>query len=151
MIRVATEEDFPALIKLGEIFANKLGNMPLGTTYTPEDVEETLVALTEDEDSTIFLYEEDGKLLGMLGVTIFSFFFDMSARKATELFFYVDEEARSRGAGSLLMEEAMVWAKGREANSMSMVAININAPTNANEVFLKYGFREFETTYRVNL
>ena len=151
MIRVATEDDFDTLISLGEVFCSELDNLPPNTTYVGEDVRSLLEGLTESPDGTLLLYETDGRLRGMIGLILNPFFFDNSKIVASEYFFYVDEEARSAGIGSEIMEAGIEWAREHGASSMTMTSIAVNKPTNANEVFLKYGFKLFEQVYRASI
>ncbi len=108
MIRPAQISDAPAIMLLlkqvGAIHHNMRPDLFGEQKYT----EDELSTLFGDENAPIFVYEEDGKVLGHLFLTINEY----SMIKSLYINdFCVDENARGKGIGTKLYEFAKDYAK----------------------------------------
>ncbi len=108
MIRPATISDAPAIMSLlkqvGAVHQKIRPDIFGEQKYT----EEELAKLFDDEKAPVFVYEEDGKVLGHLFCAVKDF-----AKVKTFYIedFCVDENARGKGIGTQLFEFAKEYAK----------------------------------------
>lgn len=138
MIREAVLTDVPRLIEMGCRFIAE-------TTYVsdipanPEQLEHLARWLIEG-DGVVFVSEREGQLTGMLGAMIFPH--PMSGqRTASDLFWWVEPEAR--GDGVRLLKRMEQWAIAQGAERLMMAA-----PTaRVGLLYERLGYRAVETSY----
>ncbi len=114
MIRLATTSDAPAIMLLlkqvGAVHQKIRPDIFGEQKYT----EEELAKLFGDEKAPIYVYEEDGKVLGHLFCTIKDYTSSNQLVPIKTLYiddFCVDENARGKGIGTKLYEFAKEYAK----------------------------------------
>ena len=141
MIRLATVEDVPALVAMGQRF---LAETPYGghLAASPDHLAELARALLETDRGVIFVADVHGAVVGFLALHAFPH--PMSgALTANELVWWVNPEAR--GVGVALLRRGEAWAKAIGATCLQMVA-----PAQATDVQAFYeraGFVPVETMY----
>lgn len=141
MIRKATMDDMPRLIQMGRHFIGQTGYQ---RHIAANDIQMQVLAhhLMTNENTTIFAFERDGELIGMLGCMIFDH--PVSGEKiASEVFWWVEPE--SRGVGFDLLRQFEKWAKAKGAAKMQMGA---PAGTTVGKFYERLGFLEVETLYQ---
>lgn len=143
MVRLATLEDIPRLVAMGQQFRNDSVYRALIPENLPR-FEWLFHRLIGGEDATVLVLERAGAIEGMLGAFIFEH--PVSAERcASEMFWWVDPAARGRGIWLLKAIER--WAAERGAVVMQMIA-----PTD--EVARLYGrlsYVEVERTFQRRL
>ena len=149
MIREATEKDVERLVELGEKFVGSLKYLPKGQQYSEAAVTNLVLGRIEGEESPIVVSEVDEEVIGGLGAFLIPLFFAPKIIMASEVFFYLDETSRGKKEGSKIMEYFLSWAEEKGAVGTTMVSMGVTETTYAKETFEKYGFREFETIYRM--
>jgi hypothetical protein len=140
MIRLATTEDMPLLLRMGEDFFNSSGYGDL-TSFNSGDTQSMLVQLINNEALLT-----DGKD-AMLGYVIFPMFMNASTIVAQELFWWVDETARSTKLGIEILKAAEDLAKFQGATAMMMLSIKELDGERVNKLYSKLGYKEREQTY----
>ena len=150
MVRIGKLRDIPRLVEIGEVFVNSLKHLPEDLEYSYQSTTALMTHLVEDADSEIFVYEDNGEILGAIGVSITPYFFAPKWSIGTEYFFYILPDHRSKKAGSALLETYIQWAKDKGSDGVSMIAMSVTDKSHSQEIFEKYGFVKFETMYRMN-
>lgn len=140
MIRLATIEDMPQLLRMGEAFFNSSGYDDF-TSFNKSDAESTLNNLIQGESLLT-----DGKN-AMLGYVVFPMFLNASTMVAQELFWWVDESARSSKLGIQILKAAEDLARFQGATAMMMLSIKELDGEKVNKLYSRLGYREREQTY----
>ena len=138
MIRMATYDDLPELLRMGEEFFNHSG-------YT--DSGEFNVKLVIDVLSSLI---ENGTLLitdgGMIGWMVTPMYMT-GEPMASELFWWVDEDKRTSGVGRDLLKtmERLVEADG--INIINMVSLEAMDGQRVGALYASLGYKLKEYTY----
>ena len=140
MFRLATYEDMPELLRMGELFFNASGYSDI-TTFNKSDSENLLIQLIDSESILT-----DGKH-AMLGYLVFPIFMNASCLVAQELFWWVDEDSRKSGVGVEILKEAELLAKIHGADVMAMLSLNDLNGKAVNKLYEKLGYKQKEQTY----
>ncbi|MCD7889896.1 MAG: GNAT family N-acetyltransferase [Oscillospiraceae bacterium] len=114
MIRPATISDAPAIMSLLKQVRGLHHNIRPDIFGERKYTEEELSGLFGNEKSPIFVYEEDGKVLGHLFCSIKDYTGSNQLMPIKSLYiddFCVDENARGKGIGTKLYEFAKDYAK----------------------------------------
>jgi len=140
MIRLATIEDMPEILRMGENFFNASGYGEL-TTFNKDDTRNLVERLIET--GTLLT---DGKST-ILGFIVFPIFMNVSYLMAQELFWWVDEDARNTGVGIKILRAAEALAKEKGANLMIMLSLNDLNGEKVNKLYEKLGYKPKEQNY----
>lgn len=134
--RKATIEDVPELLRMGKEFAKAAG-------YSPDDESIVVTAgqLIDNPYGVIIIGE--GCMAGALAYPMFA---DSSCMIAQELFWWVDEDKRSGGAGASLVKELESWAEEIGANKITLSAL-ASSPAHVAKFYEKHGYRLMEVSY----
>ena len=134
-MRLATIDDMDEILRMGKSFADAL-NEPSDI----DSIEDTAINLIDD-DIGVLLIEEHA----MAGALVVPNFFDMNRLIATELFWWVDKEARGNGAGKRLLNGLESWARSKGAERLSMIAMD--SLSDVGKLYERAGYCKFETSY----
>ena len=118
MIRQAQAEDFFDILELGREFVKAF---PYEVTYDDRVTGQTIFAVMEN--GVIFVIEEDGIVVGMLGGLINQFFFS-EEKYAAELIWYVRPEYRGSVSAKKLPLMFEAWAKDQGAKHICMASLD---------------------------
>ncbi len=130
MIREARMQDIDGLARLmGE----------LGYPTDTKEMEDRMSPIFSDKAYQTYVYEEDGKLLGMIGM-ILCYRFEKNERYIRVVALVVSSESRGKGIGSRLLEEAENWAKVQGANLMTLNSGNRAERNDAHQYYIRRGF-----------
>ncbi|MDV2686853.1 GNAT family N-acetyltransferase [Alkalihalophilus lindianensis] len=130
MIRAATKQDIPGLAQLmGE----------LGYPTDINEMEYRLSNILSNNAYQTYVYEEDEKLLGMIGM-ILCYRFEKSESYIRVVAFVVNSELRGKGIGSMLLEEAENWAKKQGAKMVTLNSGNRIERNDAHQYYIRRGF-----------
>jgi ribosomal protein S18 acetylase RimI-like enzyme len=140
MIRLATKEDIPEMLRMGESFFNASGYGDL-TTFNKEDTESLFIKLIGEG-----WLLTDG-ISTMLGFVVFPMFMNNSTVVAQELFWWVDESARGSRVGIEILKKAEELAKENGATAMMMLSINELNGDSVNKLYERLGYSRREQTY----
>jgi GNAT superfamily N-acetyltransferase len=116
----------------------------LGYSSAPAQVEARLARLQASGDAAFLIAEEGGAVLGWIHLYVYT---TLESDPCVEVGgVVVDESARGRGVGRLLMIEAERWARLR---SCSHVRLRSNAVrTDAHAFYERLGYRKVKTQFR---
>lgn len=145
MIRYATEDDIPRLVEMGQRFAAETVYRDR-ITVNPKAMARTAELLISGERGTVFVAEHDDVVVGMIGLLLFEN--PLSGEPTvSELFWWVDPEARGHADGLGLLKRAEQWAGDVGAEKVHMIA-----PTPAlGHIYERLGYQVLETSYQRTL
>lgn len=137
--RVATINDLPQLVALGEIFCKESG---WGWTYSEENATRTFYTSIIHPETDTLLIEEKGELLGAALVAVENDFQVETVGDIIE--FYMSPKSRGTGASRELMQYMCDWFNGHKAvNVFVKSTANIGEGKAFENLFAKYGFKVF--------
>ena len=136
VVRPAAASDTDALVELGRAVA---GEDELWLTYDRSRTDErrNVKGVRRDPNVAVFVAETPDGVVGRLSIAR-----DRSpySGHVAELGLMVAADARRKGIGTALMEEAMRWARGAGITKLELTVFPHNEP--AITLYRKLGFRE---------
>jgi len=143
VIRPATRADVPALVVMGQQFAQT--EMYRDVLHeNPEQMAVVATNLIEHESGTVLVLEREGVLVGMIGI-VCTLHFLSGEMYAGEVFWWVTPG--QRGDGVRLLRAAESWAIQHGAKTLQMIA-----PTErVGQFYDRMGFARMETSYQKEL
>jgi len=136
VIREATIEDLPEILRMAELFCDQ-ADLP----FSPESVVDTVTQMLDLDSAIVFV--SDGAMAGALSYPMFT---DKSVISAEELFWWVDSGQRSNGIGRKLKSKIEEWAKSVGASRMLMSGL-ASSPAHVDAFYRKSGYDMLETKY----
>lgn len=101
MIRKATHDDIPSLLRIGRQYYATSGY----AEYAPMDDASAIGVFETTLNHGVFLVSEDERgVTGMLGAVIVPFMFNNAISTASETVFFVDKDATQQGVGGALLD-----------------------------------------------
>lgn len=144
-VRHAVPDDVPGMVQMASRF---IESVYVGKITKNEDsLSELGQRLVSDKsgDSLMTVVEVNGQVVGMLGAHLFTH--PMSGeRVASELFWWVDQNARGR-AGIRLFQALEGWAEEKRADVLMLVSPDAEVA----RFYKALGFEAVETTYQRRL
>lgn len=140
MIRLATLEDMPQLIRMGEAFFNASGYASI-TSFNEADTSLLLEKLINEG-----WLLTDGKS-AMLGFVVFPMFMNCSTVISQELFWWVDEAARGSGIGVDILKKAEDLSKECGASVMVMLSLDELNGDRVSKLYNKLGYKKREQSH----
>ena len=141
MIRQATVDDLGILLEYGEYFWTLTPYVSTGMEYDTDSVAMLLVSLMDDH--YLRVVEEEGVVVGFIGIMISPFHFNTNYQIASELFFFIDPDYRGQGAALLEQAEADLKAKGADVIAMG----ELMSSTDMKKFYESKGYTLTEQTY----
>jgi GNAT superfamily N-acetyltransferase len=139
-IRPATLADVPRLVAMG---CAQIAESYAGTVAAdPTQVETTVTSLVTQPNAACFVAEEDGAVVGMIGV-VGSVSHCSGLPTAGEVMWWMEPDAR--GGGRALWKRAERWAAETGARSIQMMAPATNP--RVGRLYERRGYTALETTY----
>ena len=143
VIRPATLADVPALVVMGQQFAQTELYRDI-LRENPEQMAILATNLIEDEGGTVLVLERDSVLMGMIGLVCTPHFLS-GDMYAGEVFWWVTPG--QRGDGVRLLRAAESWAVEHGAKTLQMIA-----PTErVGQFYARMGFTRTEISYQKEL
>lgn len=142
MIRLATEDDFPAIIELCREFWTH-------TRYDEEfDADHCLIMVnyTLDQGLCIVL-EIDGKVCGFMAAIKTFLLASTQAEHLTELGFWINPDQRRGRNGVVLIQFMEQLAKDQGIKYMNLVAMESSMPKEVKRLYESLGYEKSETVY----
>ena len=142
-IETATAADLDALVALGREFRALVYAHLL--PENPAQLRAFAGSLIASETATILVVRDEDRLLGMLGLTLFTHPLS-GLLTVAELFWYVRPEARG-SLGLRLLKAGERWARDRGAVRLQVVAPTVEAE----QLYQRLGFHPVERSYEKSL
>jgi GNAT superfamily N-acetyltransferase len=142
MIRKATAEDLPELLRMGKAFHAVTGVAEAIPLDEPT-LERTFAQLIES--GVILVIEEGGGLVGATGALLHPHYFNASHITGQELFWWIDPD--HRGRGSELLNALEAWVKDQGAHSFVMITLEALEPERVGLIYRRRGYRPVEHSY----
>lgn len=139
MIREAKPEDIDAILELG------LECHEQAFTEYPVDIPESRRTISQfvlSPGKFAMVKEVDGEVLGVLLGFISPVWFS-KAKESSDLLFYVRNDPRSVGAGTLLLKRFIRWSQDKGASGMAL-AVSFGGPKSQDtgKIYRKQGFSQ---------
>jgi len=115
----------------------------------PFDASSFMVAIENfitSPTSEVFV-AESSHIHGMAAAIVFPHWWNHGVLVGQELFWWVDEEARSGRSGIGLLVALESWAKGKGGKAFSMIHTPNLAPKSLERFYLKRGYREWDHVF----
>ena len=139
MIRPATIDDLPELLRMGRLFADKIG-MEETVGYDPVTVEGLLRSLIENPLGILLTSEG-----GMVGGLVHPSLFNAAHLTGSELFWWTDPDKRGKGIHLLIALENEARALGAQSWMVStMQALNFDG---ASKLYERRGYRASDRNF----
>lgn len=150
MIRHATTDDIPALIKCGrEFFAEAAVLGGCNVRFSEHKLAATLADIIGKEGAIVLVAEYDGEIVGGLAAVAFPYYF-ADGMTAQELFWWIDPARRGGLTGIKMLHMVESWARELGCDTLTMIAIAIpDSP--ASRIYLREGFKVLEAHFMKEL
>ena len=136
LIREATLDDMPEILRMGVLFCKQAGIQP-----DAESIRTTAYELMDSDASVILI--GDGAMAGALA---YPMYMNRDIIVAQELFWWVDKDKRNEGAGAKIMAALELWAKSIGAKRMTMIGLE-SSPAHIDAFYKSSGYKPLEISY----
>jgi ribosomal protein S18 acetylase RimI-like enzyme len=143
VIRPATEQDIPHIIRMGRLFWSQtaFGEIP----YCPDSI--AYIAREMLKMELLLMAEVDGKIAGSVGAVASPLFGNRDVLIASELFWWVEPQFRDSGIGKEMLMGIEQAAKERGVSVFSMMALESVEPEKAAAIYQRLGYSATERAF----
>lgn len=145
IIRLATYEDIPQILELGETFFNSTLIAKAGAPFDKDGTKELFEDLEEQE--LIVVAEIDGKIIGFILLDLNPTIGSFEIIQGSELAFYVEPGHREKGVGRELILGAEEVLRQHGAQVYSMSSMVTSNPKIVDKLYQDLNFIHTESTY----
>jgi predicted N-acetyltransferase YhbS len=143
IVRPATAADIPACVQMGAKFYAT-------TSYTAmcdydREAAANVARLLLDS-GVLLVADDDGELIGMVGMILSPFVLNPQFTVAYEVMWWVAPDARCSGAGAALVRAVEPACKEKGADAVQQMHL-ADSPPVAGLMFKRLGYRHTETVY----
>lgn len=137
VVRPARDSDAPALVGLAENVGREDGRWILGTGpwRSIADERRYLRTIHKHPDAAVFVAEDEGAIVGRLSLARDP---HPASRHVADLGLMVAETHRRRGVGTMLLEQAVAWARAAGVGKLELHVFPWNEP--AIRLYEAFGF-----------
>jgi RimJ/RimL family protein N-acetyltransferase len=137
VVRPARDSDAPALVGLAENVGREDGRWILGTGpwRSIADERRYLRTIHKHHDAAVFVAEDEGAIVGRLSLARDP---HPASRHVADLGLMVAETHRRRGVGTMLLEQAVAWARAAGVGKLELHVFPWNEPALA--LYASFGF-----------
>jgi RimJ/RimL family protein N-acetyltransferase len=137
VVRPARDSDAPALVGLAESVGREDGRWILGTGpwRSIADERRYLRTIHKHPDAAVFVAEDEGAIVGRLSLARDP---HPASRHVADLGLMVAETHRRRGVGTMLLEQAVAWARAAGVGKLELHVFPWNEPALA--LYASFGF-----------
>ena len=136
-VRAATPSDAHALVELGESVGREDGRWILGTGpwRSVADERRYLRSIHRHPDAAVYVAEDEGAIVGRLSLSRDP---HPASRHVADLGLMVAESHRRQGVGTMLLEQAVAWARASQIGKLELHVFPWNEPALA--LYEAFGF-----------
>lgn len=142
-IRKATLADVPVIVSMSAKFYETTSYCTWAD-FSAETVANLASNLTENH--VMLVAEHDGRVVGMVGLFVAPFMFNVDKIGAYEVVWWVDPDAQGNGAGKALLAAIEPACKEKGANAIQMVHL-ASSPPQAAMIYERMGYAHTESSY----
>lgn len=142
-IREATTDDLSDILRMGFAFHEASGYADICEPDTVSMLE-TAERLMADEKGLLLVAESDDQIVGMAGIVAYPIHFNRNYLATQEMFWWVDKEYRTDGAGRGLLLGIESWAQKMRARSNTMISLNDLDGERVGKLYKHAGYRPGE-------
>ena len=143
MIRKATLADVPVIVSMAANFYESTSYCDWAD-FNPDTV--TTLATNLTENHVMLLAEDEGQVVGMVGLFVAPFMFNRAHTAAYEVVWWVNPDAQGNGAGKALLAAIEPACAERGCSAIQMVHLS-TSPPQAAALYERLGYVHSETSY----
>lgn len=145
-IRRAEEADFSAIESMGARFYGDL-HYNLFAEWDPETAIGWIKYMADPQTGVLLLAEQDGEIVGMIGLLFAPFHFNKNKKLAAEMMWWTAPEARKgTNAGLALLRAVTPACEAAGCSAIQMVHL-VTSPPQAGMLYERMGFQLREHSY----
>ncbi len=144
MIRPATSDDIPELMRMGRAFHAVTGVADI-IPLDDASLEQTFANLIAAPTGVILVADNGAGLAGAVGALLHAHYFNAAHVTGQELFWWVDPA--QRGFGSDLFNALEAWVRENEAATFSMIALDSLDAERVGRIYRRHGYRPTEHSW----
>lgn len=142
-VRNATLADVPAIVAMAEQFYATT-SYPGWAGFNAETVRDLAEKLTTDH--VMLVAEDDGAVVGMVGLFAAPFLFNHEVTAAYEVVWWVNPDAQGNGAGKALLAAIEPACRAKGCQAIQMVHLS-SSPPQAAAIYERMGYTHTESSY----
>lgn len=148
MIRAAEKSDIPALVELSRAMQEESSRYK-DVSFNANVMKNFLDIRMEDKNCCVFVSEEGGNIVGMIGGMICPYFFSLNEGYSSDLGLYVTPEMRGGRHAYALISAYESWAleKGIIPQNITL-GLSATNDQKAHEFFRRLGYVQIGALYR---
>ena len=146
-IRHATHDDIPRIVEMAQDFYAQTSYAQI-VPLAKESAAGLAILLMADH--ILLIAEHEGQAVGMAGLFIEPFTFNISKTVATEIVWYVEPDARATGAGQALLTAIEPAAMAKGAHLVRMMTLH-SSPPQAAALYARRGYVPTEHAFSKEL
>lgn len=147
MIRNATHDDLAVIVAMSEKFYATTHYQNFAD-FSAETVE--ALATTLLENHVMLCAEQDGAVVGMVGLFVAPFMFNSQKKGAYEVVWWVNPESQGSGIGMELLAAIEPACREKDCDIIQMVMM-ANSPPKAAAIYERFGYKHSETSFTKEL
>lgn len=136
MIRPATEQDIPHIIRMGRLFWSQTAFSHIA--YCPDSI--TYITREMLKMGLLLIAEVEGEIAGAVGAVAAPLFGNRDVLIASELFWWVEPGFRDSGIGKEMLIGIEQVAKEQGVSVFSMMALETVEPEKAAAIYRRLGY-----------
>lgn len=138
IVRQATQEDLRRIVEMSEVFYPHTSYfIRSGIPFVPEYV--ATLASGMIDNGIFHVAEDDGYVIGMIGLVVHPFIFNPEYIVAGEIIWWVEPEYWNQGVGAQLLSSVEAPAKELGVRQVQMIDL-VNSTVSAEALYTKFGY-----------
>jgi GNAT superfamily N-acetyltransferase len=143
IVRPAKVEDIGDILRMAQTFYRGTNYASFAELSEGDCCELVSVMM---QTGVILVAVDFDRVVGMVGLAIVPFLFNVEKLIATEIVWYVDETEQGLGAGRAMMEAIEPACREKGAIAIQMMTLE-TSPPHAGKFYERIGYRRSETSY----
>ena len=141
MIRKATIDDIPVLVKMAEKFCKEIGNDHLTSRFSQKHAATLLNTLVTS--GICYVAEKDGEVVGVTGGMVSPNIWNPSIKQVDEVIFYLRKKARGSTLGYKMIK---AYAEDASEYELSTLKLMHTSPA-LDKAYNRLGYYEIERSF----